>query len=121
MNLTKNQSYVLEIINKNPGIQNDDIKLFEAVWISQGWDDTKSLYWNLSRVMHPESITRCRRKLHEYGLITYSDKALKSRTEAMVSSQEQHGTYHERMAEIVQPKPQYHLAYIDGEAVMVAS
>lgn len=117
--LTKSEAYVLEIIRQNPGCQNDEIRLLEAIYIAQGWDDTKSLYWNLSRVMHPESASRARRKLFEYGLIEYSEKAYKRRSKAFQTEQERHGSHYERMAEIVKPK--YHLAVIDGEEMVVVT
>ena len=70
--LSKQQEHVLSIIKANPGVQNDDMKLLEAVWLQEGWDEGKSLFWNLSRVTHPETISRCRRLLHERGHITYN-------------------------------------------------
>lgn len=118
MKLTRRQQIVLDLINAHPGIADDEMLLLERYWLEiDHWDDTKSLYWNLQRSIHPESLSRIRRWLFENGLITYSDKALKSRTKAMVSSQNQYGDHYERMAEIVKPK--YYLAVIDGEAVMV--
>ena len=116
--LTKSEQYVLEVIKANEGVQNEEAKLIEAVWLSQGWQEDKSLYWNLTRVMHSETVSRCRRKLHEYGLITYSDKAFKNRYSAFKSEQERHGSHYERTATIVQPKPKYHLVTEDGEQFM---
>lgn len=115
--LTKTQAYVLEIIKRNPGCQNEEMKLLEAVYLDQGWDDTKSLYWNLTRVTHPESIARARRKLHEYGLITYSKDADNKRYTAFKSEQERHGSHYEHMAEIVKPK--IRVEVINGEYVTV--
>ena len=117
--LTKSEAYVLEVIKANEGVQNEEAKLIEAVWLSQGWQEGKSLYWNLTRVMHSETVSRCRRKLHEYGLIKYSDKAFKNRYSAFKSEQERHGSHYEQLATIVQPKPKYHLAVIGDEEVMV--
>jgi len=73
--LTKKQELVLTVIEGNPGVQDDEMKLLEAVWRYENWDDTKSLYWNLTRVTHPETISRARRFLHEHGRIKYSDEA----------------------------------------------
>lgn len=118
--LTKTQQLVYKVIQLNPGCQNDDIVLFDRVYQHEGYDETKSFYWNMSRLPHPESITRARRKLHEYGLITYSKDALRQRTNAFKSEQARHGSYEQKMAEIVQPeKPKYHLAVIGDEEVMV--
>jgi predicted transcriptional regulator len=77
--LTKTQKYILSIIKANPGCQNSDAKLLEAIWTHEGWQDGKSLYWNLSRVTSSETATRARRKLHELGLITYTKEVEKKR------------------------------------------
>lgn len=110
--LTDKQRKVLDIIKNNPGVQNSEETFLEAVWKVEGWDDTKSLYWNLSRVSHPETLSRIRRTLHEKGLITYSKKADKARMQAYREATEQ---YSKRniTAEIVQPK----LKLVDGEWV----
>ena len=73
MNAT--QKLVFEAYKNDPNCVNDENRLLEAVWLRQGWDSAKSLYWNLSRVSHPESLSRARRKLHELGLIKYSEEA----------------------------------------------
>ena len=78
--LSKNQQLVINAYKNDPKCVNDEDLLLEAVWLKQGWDNTKSLYWNLQRVSHPESLSRARRKLHELGLIKYSDEALERRT-----------------------------------------
>lgn len=117
MKLTKTQSLIYKVIQQNPGVENDEMKLIEAVWNFQGWDDTKSLYWNLTRVIHPESISRRRRELYNMGLITYSNKALRERTIAFKKEVNIHSYYEQDMAEIVKPK-QY-IEVIDGEMVMV--
>lgn len=90
--LTGIQKKVLAVIERNPGSQDDEHKLLERYWVEvDHWDETKSLYWNLQRSTHSESISRARRKLHELGLITYSPKALKHRTEAFNDHREQYG------------------------------
>lgn len=81
MKLTKHQQLVMNAYNANNNCVNDDKDLFAAVWYSQGWNDNNTLAENLSQVANPESITRARRKLHELGMIKYTDKALKQRTE----------------------------------------
>jgi hypothetical protein len=91
MKLTKNQQLVMTAYNIDNNCVNDEHLLLERVWLESGWDDTKSLYWNLQRMPHPESISRARRKLHEMGLIRYSDKALKHRIDAYKDAREQYG------------------------------
>jgi len=88
--LTSNEQYVLQVIKDNPGVQDEEMKLLEAVWLKQGYDETKSLYWNLTRVMHAETVARARRKLHEYGLIEYSPTALRRRTKRYKAEIERH-------------------------------
>jgi len=79
MKLTKKQQLVLDVYKADPSCVNDEHRLLEAVWLKEGWDDSKSLYFNLQRVSHPESISRARRKLHEIGLIKYSEEATERR------------------------------------------
>jgi len=82
MKLTKRQQAVLDVINRNPGCQNDEALLLERYWVEvDGWDESKSLYWNLQRMTHPESLSRIRRRLHELGHIKYSEEALERRTQ----------------------------------------
>lgn len=114
--LTSNEQYVLNIIRANQGVQDDEVKLLEAVYIAQGWDDTKSLYWNLTRVMHPETVARARRKLHEYGLIEYSPDALRRRTKRYKEETERHSNQ-DITSKIVGGAPK--LTLIDGEWVTV--
>ena len=90
MKLTKSEKYVLNIIKAHPGVQNDEMRLLEAVYLSQGWDQSKSLYWNLTRSMHAETVARARRKLHELGLIEYSPEALRRRTKRFKQETERH-------------------------------
>lgn len=90
--LTPKDERVLKVIESNPGIQNDDAKLLEVFWHqADGWDDTKSLYWNLSKVTPAESVTRSRRKLHEFGYIKYSDDADSAREKKFVEYRDENG------------------------------
>ena len=83
IDLNKIQRNVLAVIQRNPNAANDDALLLERYWVEiENWDDTKSLYWNLSRSTHAETITRRRRELFNLGLIQYSDEADKERMEA---------------------------------------
>lgn len=117
--LTKAQQLIYTVIQNNPGVQNDEVSLIEAVYYHQGWDESKSLYWNLSRVMHPESISRRRRELYNMGLIEYSDKALKSRTDAYKNERNDHSGYEKKMADIIAiPRTPIEVTNDDGERVI---
>lgn len=117
MILTKAQQLVLRVIQANEGVQNDETKLLEAVWYFEGWDDSKSLYWNLSRVTHPETISRARRKLHELGLISYSKDAERARYEAYKKDTNTYSDHEQTEANIVSPR--MHAEFVDGETIMI--
>lgn len=117
MKLTKSQTLVLAVIKANEGVQNNEHKLLEAVWLSQGWQEDKSLYWNITRVMHAETVARARRTLYDLGLITYSKEALKFRDSAFRKEQNAHSYHEEKVASIVKPK--WERRIIDNEVVMV--
>lgn len=90
--LTPKDQRVLDVIERNPGIQNSDAKLLDTYWHeADGWDDTKSLYWNLSQVTPAESITRSRRKLHELGYIKYSKDADAAREKKFIEYRIENG------------------------------
>jgi len=99
MKLTKTQQFVLDVINANDGVQNDEAYLIAAVWRTQGWSDHRSLEDNIRFAMHPESISRRRRDLFNFGLIKYSDKAMQTRTEAFKNELEAHSDYEHSMNE----------------------
>lgn len=82
MNKQKLLDQVVTICRNYPEAANNDAILLEQVWLAQGWDNNRSLHDNLSRVSRPESISRRRREAHVKGLITYSETAMKDRTEA---------------------------------------
>lgn len=90
MNLTKKQKLVYAVIQDYPQAANDDAMLLERVWQREGWDESKSLYWNLSRVTRPETISRRRRELFNLGLIEYSAEAEETRQEAFKNELEAH-------------------------------
>lgn len=117
MKLTKKQQLTLEVIQRNPGCQDDEHRLLERYWIEvDKWDETKSLYWNLQRMTHAETISRARRRLHELGLIEYSDNALKTRTKAYRQDVNRYSNHESVKAEIVKPKI---IRTTDGELVTV--
>ena len=81
---TRIQDKVLRVIHSNPGVEDDDKQLLAAVWREEGWNDNLTLIDNLKRVSNPETITRARRKLHELGLIEYSEEADARREKEMI-------------------------------------
>lgn len=89
IDLNKKQQQVLEIIRRYPEAANDEAMLLDRFYHEiENYDDTKSYYWNISRSTRAETITRRRRELFNLGLITYSDNALKVRTEAFNNERE---------------------------------
>lgn len=106
MRLTKTLQNVLKVIERNPNCQNREIDLLERYWVEiDGWDESKSLYWNLQRATHPESVSRARRKGHELGLIKYSKDVENARYEAYRAGVAEHSKS-STTAEIVNPKPE---------------
>lgn len=120
MNKQKVLDAVVRICNQYPNAANDDFLLLERYWIEiDGWDNTKSLYWNLQRVTNPETITRRRRTAFNLNLITYSDETLQYRTKAFKNERNDNSNYEKTMAEIVKPKMLVEITNIDGERVMM--
>lgn len=119
MNKQKVLDAVVRICNQYPKAADDDSLLLERYWVEiDGWDDTKSLYWNLQHMTNPETITRRRRTAFTLGLITYSDATLKYRTKAFKNELNDHSDYEKTMAEIVKPKTLVEITNDDGERVM---
>jgi hypothetical protein len=116
--LNKIQKNVLDVITRTPEAANDDALLLERYYIEiDGWDDSKSLYWNLQRVTRAGTITRRRRELYNLGLIEYSPEALKARTKAYKRERDVHSYFENTKAQIVQPKT--YVTWVDGELVTV--
>ena len=81
--LGKIQRRVLQVITFYPEAANDDAALLSNYWLMyDGWDNGKSLYWNLSRSTRAGTITRRRRELFNLGLIQYSETKNQERMEA---------------------------------------
>ena len=81
--LGKIQQRVLTVINLFPDAANDDAVLLANYWIMYDqWDESKSLYWNLTKATRPETITRRRRELYTLGLIDYTNEKNQERMEA---------------------------------------
>lgn len=94
MNLNKKQELVYQVIQDNPGVQNDESALIAAVWRREGWNDSKTLEQNLTKVTRPETISRRRRELYNLGLITYTKEALQEREEAFRNERDVHMNIH---------------------------
>lgn len=89
MKLTKNQRLVFEAVQSDQRAAEEDHILLARVW-ERDWDHSKSLEENLRRLPNPETLTRCRRKLHELGLIKYSEETDKRRMEQMNNYREEY-------------------------------
>lgn len=77
----RHHDMIYNVYLKNKELVNDDADMFAAI-CEPLWDNSLSLRDNLRRLPRSETLTRRRRELHEAGLITYSPKAMKTRTEA---------------------------------------
>ena len=89
IDLNKIQRNVLEVCREFPKAVDDDAALLDLYWHKFcAWDDSKSLYWNLSRVTRSETIFRRRREIREAGLISHSEQETARRSEAMHNEQE---------------------------------
>jgi hypothetical protein len=94
IHLTPQQKRVLALIQNHPRAANDDAYLLDIYWHEyDGWLDNRSLYDNLSRATPPGAITRCRRKLHELGYITYSKEADKAREDKFIEYRDENSNY----------------------------
>lgn len=87
--LNRVQRNVLAIIKDFPPAANDEAALLDQYWHRfDNWNDSQSLYYNLSHATRPETITRRRRELYNLGLIEYSEQATKTREEAFKNETE---------------------------------
>lgn len=93
LNLNKKQRLVYDAIQKYPRAADDDALLLAVVWQEEGWNSNISVYDNLKNVSRPETLYRRRRELFNMGLIEYSPKAKKERTEAFKNERDQHSHY----------------------------
>ena len=89
MKMTKNQKLVYEAVQSDQRAAEEDHVLLAKVW-ERDWDYSKSLEENLRRLPNPETLTRCRRRLHELGLIHYSEETDKRRMEQFNEHREQY-------------------------------
>lgn len=86
--LNKIQTNVLAICRMYPEAIDNPTILLEKYWLTFcGWDQTKSLYYNLSKATRPETITRRFREIREMGLIEQSSQRDKEVLEAMQNEQ----------------------------------
>lgn len=87
--LSRIQKNVLAIIKDFPPAANDEAALLDQYWHRyDNWNDTQSLYYNLSKATRPETITRRRRELYNLGLIEYSEDATERRESAFINERE---------------------------------
>ena len=92
IHITPLQKRILGIIQDSPRAANDDPMLIDLYYHQyDGWDDDKSLYENLCRASPPGSLTRARRKLHEFGLIVYTKDTEEARYEEFKKYKEEYG------------------------------
>jgi hypothetical protein len=84
---------ILQLYRLDKTVVEDDKRLIANVWHRYGWDQSKDLLTNLNKVPSAETIRRTRQKLHQDGLIEYSDQVEESRYEA----------YKEVRAELAEP------------------
>jgi hypothetical protein len=101
MNHQKKLDTVIAVIKEFPEAANNDSILLEKYWLKEGWDESKSLYWNLSRVTRPETVSRRRREAFNLGLIEYSPEAFKARKKAYERERDVHSYFEDTKAEIV--------------------
>ncbi len=84
---------ILQLYRLDKTVVEDDKRLIANVWHRYGWDQSKDLLTNLNKVPSAETIRRTRQKLHQDGLIEYSDQVEERRYEA----------YKEVTAELAEP------------------
>ena len=92
--LTTTEQKVFNLYKEDRTVVDSDPLLYERYWIKyDGWDEDRSLYFNLSRVTPAESISRARRQLHADGLVVYSKDVDKAREKRYKEELEAHGTH----------------------------
>ena len=70
---------ILRAIADVPEAANDDKLLISLIWKVEGWNYSKSIFWNLTHVSSPETIRRTRQKLVEEGEIKPSEATTEAR------------------------------------------
>jgi hypothetical protein len=70
----------------------DDKRLMANIWHRYGWDQSQDLLTNLKKMPSSETIRRTRQKLHQDGLIEYSEGVEERRYEASKEVTEELGT-----------------------------
>jgi len=84
IDLNRIQKNVLSICIMHPEAVNDRSMLLDIYWHSfDGWNDSQSLYWNLSKATRPETILRRLREIREMGLIKEAPEVEQKNLEAM--------------------------------------
>ena len=64
----KSEQLVAKVLKEFPETRDDDIELIRRVWEKQGFKIPSELLPYLHKVIHPETITRARRKIQADGL-----------------------------------------------------
>lgn len=70
----------------------DDKRLMANIWHRYGWDQSQDLLTNLKKMPSSETIRRTRQKLHQDGLIEYSEGVEERRYEAYKEVKDELGT-----------------------------
>lgn len=73
---------ILRLYNLDKTVVEDDKRLIANVWHRYGWDQSLDLLTNLKKMPSSETIRRTRQKLHQDGLIEYSESVEERRYEA---------------------------------------
>ena len=89
IDLNRIQKNVFAIMTKYPKAIDENPLLLERYWIEyDGWDDTKSLYWNLTKCTRAETILRRAREVREMALVKLGEDEQKRRDEAFKNERE---------------------------------
>lgn len=116
MNLNKIQKNVLDICTRYPEAVDNRDMLLEKYWLEiDGWDEDKSLYWNLQRSTRPETVIRRLREVREMGLVEHSPEVAKKNIQAMKNERDR--VKYRHSPKVKAPAPRMEMR--DGEMVAV--
>lgn len=89
---------VLDAIARDPRAKDDDAILIAEVWehelAQRGLHLPQEFKVLITQLSRPESLTRARRKLHEDGVIAYSDEAMARREEGFKNERDEHSAFY---------------------------
>lgn len=83
---------ILYLYKLDKTVVEDDKRLMANIWHRYGWDQSQDLLTNLKKMPSSETIRRTRQKLHQDGLIEYSESVEERRYEASKEVTEELGT-----------------------------